>query len=204
MGDEIMLDADKVGFYNDIYRRNPAKWSTAVERDVVAFFCLSGLTNNPKSVLDVGCGNGHTLAYLKSKWPDAEYTGVDISDVALRLAKIRLPDGEFYQDIPAGQWDVITIMGVAEHFENPSEQLRIIGKHLTPQGYLYLEVPNCIAYSPDKSEGFRKTHAGADQSEWHWQRNTWNQAIQDAGLAIIRSFVGPVPAWQFIWILRAI
>lgn len=197
-----MLADDRVEFYNNIYRKNPAKWAADVIRDELAFFLLNRSVKTPGSVMDIGCGNGHTLEYLHSKWPEARYTGVDISDVALDIAKRRLPDGWYYSEIPDGAWDIIIIMGVAEHFDNPSEQLRLIGEKLSPDGVIYLEAPNCIAYSPDKTEGFRKTYAGSDQSEWHWRRNTWKRAILDAGLEIVKSYIGFNPAWEFIWVLR--
>jgi trans-aconitate methyltransferase len=194
---------DQVEFYNEIFRNNPTKWASAVARDEAAYFLLEEtLSDKPESVLDYGCGNGHTLAFFKTKWPDAKYTGVDISDVALELAKERLPEGEFYQELPGKtKWDVIVIMGVAEHFVNPVHQLSALGKLLTPGGYIYLEVPNCIAYSPDKTEGYRKTDGGSDQEEWHWQRDTWEKAILTAGLLIVERYKGHAPEWQFIWIL---
>lgn len=198
------MDGELREFYNEIYRRNPSKWSANTARDGMAFLTImSTVIKEPGSVLDVGCGNGHTLEFFKSEWPNVEYTGVDISDVALDLAKRRVPGGMFIQELPnSGEWNIILIMGVAEHFEHPIEELRKIGKLLSPNGLIYLEVPNCIAYSPDKTEGFRKTNAGSDQSEWHWRRDTWKQAIQDAGLEIVKNYSGLNYTWQYIWILR--
>jgi 2-polyprenyl-3-methyl-5-hydroxy-6-metoxy-1,4-benzoquinol methylase len=121
--------------------------------------------------------------------------------VALSIARKHVPEANFYQAIPPGGWDVITIMGVAEHFEKPQDELRYIGTFLNPGGYLYLEVPNCLSYSPDRTEGFRKTFAGADQIEWHLSRASWNQIIKDAGFTVVKDYKSPDPAWEFIWIL---
>jgi SAM-dependent methyltransferase len=190
-------------FYDDIYRANPRKWGNIAYRDAVAFGALNlALGRPPKRVLDYGCGNGHTLAYFRERWKEAHYTGVDISPVALELARERVPDGEYHTEIPAKMWDVITIMGVAEHFEDPAAELRRIAGFLPPDGLLYLEVPNCLAYSKDKGEGFRQTYEGAGQIEWHWQRKTWEQAIKAAGLEVVHAYKGPTPTWEFIWVLR--
>jgi len=195
------MDANLVEFYDDVYTRSPRKW-TDIERDYIAFRALSEYVNEPGSMLDYGCGNGHTLALFRSQWFNTEYTGVDISEVALELARERVPEGEFYLELPSGVWDVIVIMGVAEHFKAPAAELGYIAKHLSPDGYLYLEVPNCLVYSNNGYEGFRQTNGGSRQSEWHWRRDTWEQVIEEAGLEIVKSHSGDVPAWEYIWILR--
>lgn len=189
-------------FYDEIYRANPSKW-TNIDRDFFAFKMISANIERPDWVLDIGCGNGHTLALFHSQWPDADYTGMDISTVALEAAKKRIPDATWTNVWPVlPVWDLILIMGVAEHFPDPANQLRLIGLSLTPKGRIYLEVPNCLYYSEDKTEGFRKTHNGADQDEWHWKRETWEKAIGNAKLEIEKRFTGLSPAWQFIWFLR--
>ncbi len=197
----VVAQSSDVEFYNDVYRANPGKWAAAVERDFVAFKLLSKLHEEPEGMLDFGCGNGHTLQFFKDKWPDTKYTGVDISDVALKLAQIRVPEGKFYQTMPEGKWDIITIMGVAEHFPHPASELERLASYLEPGGHIYLEVPNCLSYSDSNEEGFRETFAGAGQIEWHWKRKTWEKAIRDAGLEITMSFWSPIPTWEFIWVL---
>ena len=197
-----MVDQAQVEFYNEIYRAKPRMWSS-VDRDYLAFKIVSQhLEDEPDTMLDIGCGNGHTIAFFHAQWPDTEYTGVDISDVALELAKKRVPDGKFYEDMRLGRYDVITIMGTAEHFEDPAAELHYIASHMSLNTLLYLECPNCLAYSPDKTEGFRKTHAGSDQSEWHWLRSTWEQATRDAGLEIVKGYKGALPEAEFIWVLK--
>ena len=190
-----------VEFYNDIYTSSPRKW-TNVDRDYTAFKALSEYVNEPVSMLDYCCGNGHTLAFFKSQWPDTIYTGVDISDVALELTEKRVPDVYTFRELPDGEWDVIVIMGVAEHFKAPAAELGYVSKHLSPDGYLYLEVPNCLVYSNNGYEGFRQTNVGSGQNEWHWRRDTWEQMIEEAGLEIVKSHSGYVPAWEYIWIVR--
>ncbi len=185
-------------FYDAIYTGDPAKWSKG-GRDEIAYWVLKDI--EPKSVLDYGCGNGHALEYLKREWSGAKYTGIDISPVALKLAQAKVPDGEFYEKISNQKWDLITIMGVAEHFENPTWTLYEIAKHLTPGGHIYLEVPNNLSYSPDPNEGWRADF-GSKQWEWHWKRTTWENAIREAELKIVQSIRGPSPMWEFIWVLE--
>ena len=191
----------EVEFYDNIYTSSPRKW-TNVDRDYTAFKALSEYVNEPGRMLDYGCGNGHTLAFFWSQWPDTVYTGVDISDVALELTEKRVPGIYSFKELPDGMWDAITIMGVAEHFKAPAAELGYIAKHLSPDGYLYLEVPNCLVYSNNGYEGFRQTTAGSWQNEWHWRRDTWEQMIEEAGLEIVKSYTGSVPAWEYIWITR--
>jgi trans-aconitate methyltransferase len=189
-------------FYNEIYLKNPHKWSN-IERDFVAFRMLNARIKNPGSFMDIGCGNGHTIAFFHSQWYDTKYTGVDISDVALEIARKRTPSAVFCPRIPPGQtWDVITIMGVVEHLNNPGHELASIRKLLAPSGLIYLEAPNCLAYSSNEAEGFRQTDNGADQKEWHLKRETWENIIKDAGYDILGGYSGPISAWEFIWILR--
>ena len=187
-------------FYDNIFTSNPKKWSKG-GRDELAYRVLKEIVE-PKSVLDFGCGNGHTLAYFKKMWPNAKYAGIDISEVALKLAQEKVPGGEFYTDFVGNrQWDLITLMGVAEHFENPTWTLHEIAKHLIPGGRMYLEVPNNLSYTQDKNEGWRADY-GSKQWEWHWKRTTWENTIQEAELKIVKSVRGPSPMWEFIWVLE--
>ena len=199
-----MVHNSAVEFYNDIFRNKPDKWAS-IERDYVAFRLISMYAQEPAIMLDVGCGNGHTLAFFWSQWPKTKYFGVDISPVALEIAMERLPMpmGEFHEHIPPYlRYDLITIMGVAEHFEDVPAELRRIAEHLAQGGVIYLEAPNCLSYSHNKEEGFRQTYNGSGQNEWHWKRETWEQNIQQAGLEIVKGYISPNPFWEFIWILR--
>lgn len=47
-----------------------------INTDSCIFGALINL-NEPKNVLDVGCGNGILIRFLNQKWPNAKYTGID-------------------------------------------------------------------------------------------------------------------------------
>lgn len=44
---------------------------------------------NPKSILEIGCGNGRNIRALVKAMPYIEYTGVDISKVGIQEAKMK-------------------------------------------------------------------------------------------------------------------
>jgi 2-polyprenyl-3-methyl-5-hydroxy-6-metoxy-1,4-benzoquinol methylase len=99
-----------------------------------------------KHILDVGCGNGYMLAWLK-RW-GAEVHGTQLSKSAVRFARKRLGlSSVFLGDIskagyPDDYFDFISLYHVLEHVEDPLEQLRECRRVLKTRGWLSVEVPN--------------------------------------------------------------
>lgn len=193
---------DEVELYNKIYTDNPHKWA-ADWRNMVAFATIAAHTVEPDMFLDIGCGNGHTIEYFDKRWVNTQYFGLDLSDVAVDLARKRVPDALFacgtFEDAQLPYCDVVVIMGVLEHFED----LDVALQHLKISGDLiYVECPNCLGYSDSQVEGFRTTHEGAGQNEWHLRRETWEKRITDAGFEIVESIRGFSAPTEFIWVLK--
>lgn len=197
---------EKVKEYNDIYTANPDKWSGDFIRDWIAYTTIHKYNDSPASILDIGCGNGHTLEFLGGRWPGAKLYGIDLSDVAIDIAKSKLPDAEFmlgeFDEFDV-HCDVVTIMGTAEHFEDLTTSLRKVRKF---GDLFYLEVPDCIWMgllngAKSKLEGFRRTFKGGLQKEWHLKRSSWEDRIRWAGFDIIEFTISSNPG-EFAWILR--
>lgn len=199
----MVNQGSEVEFYNDVYRGKPDKWNLEW-RDKFAFDVLSRRIRKPGTLLDIGCGNGHTIEYFNGRWPDTAYYGIDLSDVAIEFAKERVSEAAFicgtfenlYVETPPK--DVVLLMGVAEHFPDLVGSLSNLKKY---GKVIYLESPNCLEYSDNKGEGFRETHEGTGQVEWHLRRDTWEDRITEAGLSIIDSWLGLTPKTEFVWVL---
>jgi SAM-dependent methyltransferase len=177
--------------YDSLYQSCPTRWSGG-GRD-------SFLTENLEevdSVLDIGCGTGHTLKHIGEVWKSKLY-GLDFSSEAIKIASKNVPDGIFFKgtiDDIEGQFDLVILMGVGEHFEDHKELGKI---RKLMKGLLYMEIPNCLSYS-GKGEGFYGNH----QKEWHLQRDKWESILKENGFEIVKSLVGKKPAWEFIWVLK--
>lgn len=83
-----------------------------------------------ESVLDVGCGGGRIGRLIKGIRPSAEYTGVDISDQALKVARSYLPKADLIQSSVQDfepterwdtrhKWDLVLTCEVLMHIEPP-------------------------------------------------------------------------------------
>jgi SAM-dependent methyltransferase len=199
----------KPDFYDRIYKKNPHKWEMA-DYDRMAFETLSGYFGEyrPRSLLDIGCGNGHTLEYFIKRWPEVYYTGLDISKQAIELAKHRVPQAYYHcgalEDIIfPRKYDCITLLGVIEHFDDLAKSLGKLREMLAEGGICYIEAPNCIDYPQSlHEEGYRKTNTGSHQVEWHLFRSTWDSILINAGFEITRSLKGPSMQSEFVWLVR--
>jgi len=76
------------------------------------------------NVLDAGCATGALIGYLKLLHPNWKYTGIDISDDLINIAKQKLVDVELFQgsvlEYPEefyGQFDLIVCSGVLGVFD---------------------------------------------------------------------------------------
>lgn len=190
--------------YDAYFTEKPGKWAVEARNKFAVDVILN--VTHADTILDIGCGNGHTLAYFGNEFPDAKLYGIDISPVACDLARENsgaVVECTFIEDYhPDMKFDIVLCMGTAEHFEHPVDGLKSI-RELTG-GYFYLEAPNNLSYSPGPSgnEGYRRLSVGSHQLEWHWTREQWEQAIAYAGFEVVRSLQGLKPAWEFVWLLK--
>jgi 2-polyprenyl-3-methyl-5-hydroxy-6-metoxy-1,4-benzoquinol methylase len=99
-------------------------------------------------VLEVGCGGGGTLAWLKESG-HAEWTaGIELSPEAAQVARTRVDQvycgdlNEFLGDFPAGSLDLILCLDVLEHLVDPWAVMARLQALLRPGGKLIASLPN--------------------------------------------------------------
>lgn len=82
------------------------------------------------NLLDVGCALGQAAAFFACRYPEAEISATDISDVAISRAKEQYGDSVqfFTEDIERldGQYDVIYCSNVLEHFYDFAQRTRTL------------------------------------------------------------------------------
>ncbi len=98
------------------------------------------------SILDVGAGEGFTLARLEREGIGERREGVEILDSALALGKkfhphIKLVKGSIYElPYKDNSWDLVLCTEVLEHLEDPEKALAELFR--VSKKYILLSVPN--------------------------------------------------------------
>jgi SAM-dependent methyltransferase len=118
-------------------------------------FFTSGWTGDPKfprpgSMLDIGCGAGHFLFYMREKgWT---VRGVELnSDAAAagREGGLDIFGGTLHDaELPSAAFDYVRSNHSFEHIHNPREVLREIRRIVRPGGRLFIGVPNLAGLMP--------------------------------------------------------
>lgn len=116
-----MTDIYQDGKYkesNPTWHEHDAPWKA---RQVQSILADNGVPFG--TFCEVGCGTGEILVQLSQAYPDATFTGYDISPHALELATGRQGDRvSFHLDDPLGKpgltFDVALVADVVEHVED--------------------------------------------------------------------------------------
>ena len=100
-------------------------------------------------LLEIGCGNGNFLLYLRDH--DCQATGIDTSPHAVTLATkqgLQIFQGELDKlNLTSNKFDGILMYHVLEHVYSPKGLLKEIHRLLKPSGILIIEVPNIDSFS---------------------------------------------------------
>jgi len=110
---------------------------------------LSGLKD--KIILDVGCGGGILSEGMATR--GAKVTGIDLSDKALRVAKLHLLESgqqveyrkistESLAKEQPQHYDVVTCMEMLEHVPDPMSIVRSCTKLAKPGGWVFFSTIN--------------------------------------------------------------
>ncbi len=105
-----------------------------------------------KRILDIGCGRGWTLYYLKNFFKYPRTNGTQIAFPAWKFATEYLSLEVYCKDLldinlGKDKFDVITLWHVLEHVDKPIHYFEEIHKLLSKGGKLLIEVPNMNSWT---------------------------------------------------------
>jgi len=135
---------------------NEQKYKTqkALSRSLIGNFLTKVVVmvekNQPKSILDVGCGKGFVVSFLKrhlekSTAEQIDFWGFDISSENIQVARKVLGEekafvADIYEiDLPERSFDLVLALEILEHLEKPRKALKQLQK-ITKRNIL-LSVP---------------------------------------------------------------
>jgi 2-polyprenyl-6-hydroxyphenyl methylase/3-demethylubiquinone-9 3-methyltransferase len=104
-----------------------------------------------KRVVDVGCGGGILAESMATR--GARVTGIDLSEKALRVAKLhqlesgvevdyRLVAAEALAEHEPEQFDVVTCMEMLEHVPDPASTMAACARLAKPDGWVFFSTLN--------------------------------------------------------------
>ena len=135
--------------------------------------------------LDIGAGIGVLAAALNDHLKIdvvAIEPGVLLSKVASEYYKLPFFNGNFDQYVvahPNERFDLIVLHHVFEHFSDPMKELAKLQQSLTPNGILYIEVPNILDFKKPVNQFFDLLHP------FSYSPATLNQVLKMGGFKII-------------------
>lgn len=144
--------------YEQFYQNEtPSRFPGVVEGVIRLFRLFRSLklfTISPKAktILDIGCGRGFTLYFLKNIFRWKRTAGTQIAFNAYRFAKDRLGLEVYNQDLlqipfEEGGFDIVSMWHVLEHIPESDAYLTKIRSLIRPGGKFIVEVPNHNSWS---------------------------------------------------------
>jgi SAM-dependent methyltransferase len=144
-----------------------------------------------QSVLEVGCGTGRSLEWIRSHSPHVRLSGVELSTEMLARAKAKLPEAELRignaeaLDFPDGSRDLVLATGVMHHADHPraiiDEMFRVartavlisdhnnfaVGGRFWRWVRLWLYTMGLLGPATFVKQGFRKQGYTEDDGWWY-------------------------------------
>jgi len=105
---------------------------------------------NPRNIIDLGCGPGNSTAILRQRWPDAKITGLDSSEAMITQAAGSDSEtdwqlGDIAAWDPEEDFDVIFSNAAIQWLGDHGTLLTSLAGHLAPGGALAIQLPDHYA-----------------------------------------------------------
>jgi SAM-dependent methyltransferase len=194
--------AQLVRFYDEAYTLNPAeaqlysRWralGAVGKADHVMSLCREGGLH-PRSVLEVGCGDGALLCELHGRGIGERLAGVEITESAAAIARRRpeidsvaVYDGE-HLAAGAGAFELGILSHVLEHVPDPAALLAEVARVC---GAVIVEVPLEANWSARR--GAKREHAAEVGHLQRLSRADMRAIVQRAGLSVAAELEDPLP-----------
>jgi 2-polyprenyl-3-methyl-5-hydroxy-6-metoxy-1,4-benzoquinol methylase len=128
---------------------------------------INSLVSEKGTLLDYGCGTGEFIYRAKTNGWDV--SGIEPSSKARELAAAKVGENVFFNldHLSRNQlFNVITLFHVLEHVHQLRKTVKKLVKHLKPNGYLMIAIPN--------PESFDANKYGEDWAGWDVPRHLYH------------------------------
>ena len=185
-----LADLEKI--YEDGYRRFDFRGETIQQ----AYNKVMAIPNNEnsqrcewfidnigevKTILDFGSGLGVFPEYLSNRGYSVDCVEVNRHSQAHIVYNLGIPCYDSLLHYTVEHYDVITLVHVLEHFENPKKFLIGLKRNLKQNGKIFIEVPGAIEF-----DLLDKNHDEFNSCHCHFF-NAWNltSLLHDCGYEIM-------------------
>jgi 2-polyprenyl-3-methyl-5-hydroxy-6-metoxy-1,4-benzoquinol methylase len=171
---------------------------------------LSRIPGHRLRVLDVGGGAGWQLGALRAT--DPRVTDTQIVDLDPHAADIARRNGHRYfcgrieEFASDDRFDLVLLLNLIEHVQDPTEVLRKVAAILSPDGVVLVKTPNHDAWD---ARVFRHQSWAGYHCPRHWvlfTRESFESTARQAGLAVRAfSYTQGAPFWAasvIAWLAR--
>lgn len=123
-----------------------------IDRYDSLYECCKKYINEDSKIIDVGFGNGGLFkSFLSSGVTVKQLYGIDPSPISQTIAKTAYNVNSFLGGIDDlkkynEKFDMIILSHVVEHLLNPRVQMNSLLESLSPDGKIYIEVPNASKF----------------------------------------------------------
>ncbi|RXJ52908.1 class I SAM-dependent methyltransferase [Gelidibacter gilvus] len=149
---------------------------------------IDSISNNTKSLLDVGCGTGDFLQVaFESGWT---ITGIEPNEQARTLANKKTNDAILNSEqlftLQSQSFDVITLWHVLEHLPDLEVHFSLFKKLLKPDGVLIIAVPNFKSYDAQLYKEFWAAY-DVPRHLWHFSQESIKRLANGVQLELMKT-----------------
>ncbi len=137
-------------------------------------------------IIDIGCGDGDFLKFMKDKGWDAY--GIEPSKSGFEIAKSKIKENVYNK--PLGDikfmdkfFDAVTIEHVLEHVDNPKEMIKQVHRIMKDDGLLVISVPN-IGSVQAKIGRDKWFHLDIPRHIYHFSSETLTRFLESNGFEV--------------------
>jgi len=169
----------------------------------------------PRQVVDLGCGPGHLTATLARRWPEATITGIDASAAMIAQApatdRVRFEVADLTRWRPDAPVDVLVSNATLQWVPGHLELLPELVAMLAPGGWLAVQVPgnfdepsHVLLRELAVDARYREHTAGVEHPTAH-DAETYLRVLLDLGLRVdawettyLHLLTGPDPVLRWV------
>ncbi|HTT28268.1 MAG TPA: class I SAM-dependent methyltransferase [Solirubrobacteraceae bacterium] len=151
-------------YWDERWSRTPDPNAWQERRADTILRMLERLPRAPQHILDLGCATGWFTARLARL---GDVTGIDLSEQAIALARMRHPDirfqaGDIYtMPLPRAHYDLVVAQEVVAHVPDQARFVDVIAGSLAPGGYLVISAANKVVmdrvdFGPDSDAHIKR------------------------------------------------